>query len=79
MKSQRIGEDLVRVSPRYRAGMDIASERTCDFRPQEIRRMAADVAVETGGPLTRSGRSIHSGPDDHARIQNSVNDGCAPP
>ena len=62
----------------HRAGVDIESERACDFRPHEFRRVAGDVAVETGGPRTRGRRSIDSGPDDYARIEDSANDDRAP-
>src|SRR5438876_750975 len=73
-----VGVLLLGVSASHRAGVDIASERTCDFRPHEVRRMAADVAVETSGPCPRGGRAVHPRPDDHARVEDRANDGLAP-
>jgi hypothetical protein len=68
----------MRLPPRHRAGVNIEAERACDLRPQEFRRMATDVAVETRSPRTRSRRPIYPGPDDHARIQDRVNDDRVP-
>ena len=68
----------MRLSRRHRAGVDVASKRTCDFRPQEVRRMAADVAVETSGPCPRGRRTIDPCPDDDACVEDRVNDDRAP-